>query len=121
IEQVIISVGPEQWSEPAEDEPATPPRPGRTREPAVEPRMPELRLQGHVGNGAVAEHPVTQVAPAGEKMPAAAGSGKACAGSAAPMPAATTFSDTQHPRRKFCCHGLCWATTDKGAIADSTS
>src|SRR5262249_1914798 len=30
-------------------------------------------------------------------------------------------SDTQHPRRRFCCHVLCWATTDKGAIAGSTS
>jgi hypothetical protein len=72
-----MGVGPEQRSEPAEDETATPPRPGRTGESAVEPRMPELRLQRHVGDGAVAEHPVTQ-------MPAAAVSGKACA-----VPAAT--------------------------------
>jgi hypothetical protein len=54
--------------------------------------MPELRLQRHVGNGAVAEHPVTQVAPAGEKMPAAAMSGKACAVSAATMPTASVFA-----------------------------
>src|SRR4029450_9667901 len=68
---VVMGVGPEQRSEPAEDETATPPRPGRTGESAVEPRMPELRLQRHVGDGAVAEHLVTQ-------MPAAAVSGKAC-------------------------------------------
>src|SRR5207253_7312754 len=61
IEQVIMGVGPEQRSEPPEDETATPPRPGRTGESAVEPRMPELRLQCHVGDGAVAEHPVTQM------------------------------------------------------------
>src|SRR5262245_16243793 len=95
MEQAIMSVGPEQRSEPAEDEPATPPRPGRTGESAVESRMPELRLQRHVGNGAIAEHPVTQ-------MLAATVSGKACAVSAAtvsaamsdkacPMPAATMF------------------------------
>jgi hypothetical protein len=35
---------------------------------------------------------VTQVAPAGEKMPAAAVSGKACAVSAATMPAASVFA-----------------------------
>jgi hypothetical protein len=92
IEQVIMGVGPEQRSEPAKDKTATPPRPGRTGESAVEPRMPELRLQRHVGNGAVAEHPVTQVAPAGEKMLAAAVSGKACAVSAATMPAASVFA-----------------------------
>jgi hypothetical protein len=57
--------------------------------------MPELRLQRHVGNGAIAEHPVTQ-------MPAATVSGKPCAVSAAtvsaamsdkacPVPAATMF------------------------------
>src|SRR5262245_61436584 len=57
--------------------------------------MPELRLQRHVGNGAIAEHPVTQ-------MPAAAVSGKSCAVFAAtvsaamsdkacPVPAATMF------------------------------
>src|SRR5262245_63182719 len=90
-----MGVGPEQRSEPAEDETATPPRPGRTGESAVESRMPELRLQRHVGNGAIAEHPVTQ-------MPAATVSGKACAVSAAlvsaamsdkacPVPAATIF------------------------------
>src|SRR5262245_27706901 len=65
-----MGVGPEQRSEPAEDETAAPPRPGRTGESAVESRMPELRLQRHVGNGAIAEHPVTQ-------MPAATVSGKA--------------------------------------------
>src|SRR5262245_23582636 len=85
IEHVIMGVGPEQRSEPAKDETATPPRPGRTEEAAVEPRRSELRLQRYVGNGAGAEHPVTQVAPAGE---AAAVSGKACAISAATMPAA---------------------------------
>jgi hypothetical protein len=53
--------------------------------------MPELRLQRYVRNGAVAEHPVTQVAPAGEKMPAAAVSGEACAVSAT-MPAASVFA-----------------------------
>jgi predicted P-loop ATPase len=26
-----------------------------------------------------------------------------------------------HPRRRFCCRVLCWAATDKGAIAASTS
>jgi hypothetical protein len=87
-----MRVGPEQRSEPAEDETATPPRPGRTGKPAVEPRRPELRLQRGVGNGAVAEHPVTQVAPAGEKMPAAPVSSKACAVSAATMPAASVFA-----------------------------
>jgi hypothetical protein len=56
--------------------------------------MPELRLQRYVGNGAVAEHPVTEVAPAGEKMPAAAVSGKACAVSAATMPAYSEFATT---------------------------
>jgi hypothetical protein len=45
--------------------------------------MPELRLQRHVGNGAIAEHPVTQ-------MPAATVSGKACAQSATSA-------------RNFCC------------------
>jgi hypothetical protein len=87
-----MRVGPEQRSEPAKDETATPPRPGRTEEAAVESRRPESRLQSDVGNGAVAEHPVTQVAPAGEKMPAAAVSGKACAVSAATMPAASMFA-----------------------------
>src|SRR5262249_10761433 len=56
IEQVVIGVGPEQRSEPAEHEPATPPRPGRTEERAVESRLPELRLQRDVGDGAVAEY-----------------------------------------------------------------
>jgi hypothetical protein len=56
-----MGVGPEQRSEPAEDETATPPRPGRTGESAVESRPPELRLQRDVGDGAVAEHPVTRV------------------------------------------------------------
>src|SRR5262245_32278860 len=93
-----MGVGPEQRSEPAEDETATPPRPGRTGESAVESRIPEMRLQRHVGNGAIAEHPVTQ-------MPAATVSGKACAVSAAtvsaamsdkacPVPAATVFGPT---------------------------
>ena len=95
IEQVVMGVGPEQRSEPAEDEPATPPRPGRAGESAVESRRPESRLQSDVGNGAIAEHPVTQ-------MPAAAVSGKSCAVFAAtvsaamsdkacPVPAATMF------------------------------
>src|SRR5262245_26472470 len=88
IEHVIMGVGPEQRSEPAKDKTATPPRPGRTEEAAVEPRRSELRLQRYVGNGAGAEHPVTQVAPAGEKMPAAVGSGNPDVLSAATMPAA---------------------------------
>jgi hypothetical protein len=57
--------------------------------------MPELRLQRHVGNGAIAEHPVAQ-------MPAATVSGKACgvfaaavsaamSDKACTMPAATMF------------------------------
>ena len=58
----------------------------------MEPRRPELRLQCGVGNGAVAEHPVAQVAPAGEKMPAPALSSKACDVSAATMPAASVFA-----------------------------
>jgi len=78
-----MGVGPEQRSEPAEDETPTPPRPGRTGESAVESRMPELRLQRHVGNGAIAEHPVTQ-------MPAATVSGKACAVFAATVSAAVS-------------------------------
>src|SRR5262249_34517737 len=57
IEQVVIGVGPEQGSEPAEDHTATPPRPGRTRERTVEARLPELRSQCHIGDGAVPEHP----------------------------------------------------------------
>ena len=52
--------------------------------------MPELRLQRHVGNGAIAEHPVTQ-------MPAATVSGKACAVSAAAMPAASVFATMPAP------------------------
>jgi hypothetical protein len=49
-------------------------------------------LQCGVGNGAVAEHPVAQVAPAGEKMSAPALSNKACDVSAATMPAASVFA-----------------------------
>src|SRR5262245_45464796 len=45
--------------------------------------MPELRLQRHVGNGAIAEHPVTQMPAA---TVSAAMSDKAC-----PVPAATMF------------------------------
>ena len=45
--------------------------------------MPELRLQRHVGNGAIAEHPVTQ-------MPATTVSGKACAVFAATVSAAVS-------------------------------
>src|SRR5205807_6487251 len=69
IEQVVIGVGPEQRSEPAEDEAATPPRPGRPRECTVEARLPELRLQGDVGDGAVAEHTATRVARACRATP----------------------------------------------------
>jgi hypothetical protein len=58
----------------------------------VEPRRPELRLQCGVGNGAVAEHPVARVAPAGEKMPAPALSSKAYDVSAATMHAASVFA-----------------------------
>jgi hypothetical protein len=47
----------------------------------VESRRPESRLQSDVGNGAIAEHPVTQ-------MPAAAVSGKSCAVFAATVSAA---------------------------------
>jgi hypothetical protein len=38
------------------------PRPGRTRERAVESRLSEVRLQRDVGDGAVAEHLATRVA-----------------------------------------------------------
>ena len=62
VEQVVIGVWPEQWSNPADDETAAPPRPAGTEEPAVESRLPELRSQGHVGDGAVAEHPATRIA-----------------------------------------------------------
>src|SRR5262249_22580806 len=62
IEQVVIGVRPEHRSEPAEYEPAEPRRPGRTREPALESRLWELRLQRHVGDGAVAKHPTTGIA-----------------------------------------------------------
>src|SRR5262249_44319912 len=61
IKQVVIGVRPEQRSEPAEDEAATPPRPGRTRERTVEARLPELRSQCHIGDGAVPEHPATRI------------------------------------------------------------
>jgi hypothetical protein len=60
--RTVMRVGPEQRPEPAENETATPPRPGRTEERTVESRRPELRSQSDVGNGAVAEHPATQVA-----------------------------------------------------------
>src|SRR5262245_50643113 len=59
VEEIGVDVGPENRSEPAEHEAAAPPRPGRTKEPAVEARRPELRSQRHVGDGAVAEHLVT--------------------------------------------------------------
>src|SRR5262249_59749133 len=62
VERVEMGVGQEQRSDPAEHEPATPPRPGRTEERAVESRLPELRLQRDVGDGAVAEYPATRVA-----------------------------------------------------------
>src|SRR5262249_55649414 len=75
IEQVVIGVGPEQRSEPAKDEAATPPRPGRTRERTVEARLPELRLQGDVGDGAVTEHPATGIAPACRGTPERVGRG----------------------------------------------
>jgi hypothetical protein len=53
----------------------------------VESRRPESRLQSDVGNGAIAEHPVTQ-------MPAAAVSGKSCAVFAATVSAATVSAAT---------------------------
>src|SRR5437016_14641958 len=62
VPKIIIGVRPEQRSEPAEDHAATPPRPGRTRERTVEARLPKLRSQRHVGDGAVAEHPPTRIA-----------------------------------------------------------
>src|SRR5262249_41895003 len=62
IEQVVIGVRPEQRSEPAEDEAATPPRPGGTRDRPGEARLPELRWQGDVGEGAVADPPAPRIA-----------------------------------------------------------
>src|SRR5262245_47540584 len=58
--------------------------------------MPELRLQRHVGNGAIAEHPVTQ-------MPAATVSGKACAVSAAPLSAAMSAKACPVPAATILC------------------
>src|SRR5262249_13151059 len=55
-EKVVIDVRQEHRSDPADGETAPPPGPGRTKEPAVESRKPKARLQGRVGNDAIAEY-----------------------------------------------------------------
>src|SRR5262249_37806164 len=57
VKKVVIDVRPEHRSDPADGETAPPPGPGRTKESAVEPRKPEARLQGRVGDDAIAEYP----------------------------------------------------------------
>src|SRR5262245_16720918 len=104
-------MGPEHRSEPAEHEAATPPRPSRTKEPAVESRRPELRSERHVGNGAIAEHPVTQ-------MPAAAVSGKACGVFAATVSAA--MSDKACPLPAAAMFGTMPAATMFGTMPAAT-
>src|SRR5262249_25805576 len=49
VEKVVIDVRPEHRSDPADGQTVT-------KEPAVEPRKPEARLQGRVGNDAIAEY-----------------------------------------------------------------
>src|SRR5262245_54322500 len=73
--------------------------------------MPELRLQRHVGNGAIAEHPVTQ-------MPAATVSGKACAVSAATVSAA--MSDKACPVPAGTMFGTMPAATMFGTVPAAT-
>jgi hypothetical protein len=73
--------------------------------------MPELRLQRHVGNGAIVEHPVTQ-------MPAATVSGKACAVSAAPVFAA--MSDKACPVPAATMFGTMPAATMFGTMPAAT-
>src|SRR4029077_6415342 len=60
IEEVVVGVGPEHRADPADDEAAAPPRPARTEESAVEPGRRELRSQGDVADGTIAEDPATQ-------------------------------------------------------------
>src|SRR5262249_56591715 len=57
--KVVIDVRPEHRSDPADGKTAPPPRPGRTKESAVEPGKPEARLECRVGDSAIGKYPAT--------------------------------------------------------------
>src|SRR5262249_48213977 len=90
VEEDVKGVGPEQRSDPTDDETATPPGPpARPEEPAMESRRCELRSPSHVGDGAVAEHAAATQAGGAYAWPrerARRGGGKAAARARQPPP-----------------------------------